>query len=699
MRFLKPMFYCLVLLLFSLTTFAQKQAITGRILNPAGDPLEGVSVQVKGSKKGTLTRSDGSFTIEANPGEELTVSYVGYASESVKASAAPNFTITISPSVTDLTEVVVIGSRGAARVRTESPVPVDVINVNQISQTTGRPELMSQLNISVPSFNYNKQSGGDGADAIDFASLRGLGFDQTLVLINGKRRHLSAYVNQAGTRGRGNSGYDLNSIPESAIERVEILRDGASAQYGSDAIAGVINIILKKEVNHLNLTAGTSAFYDPKYNTLNNADPSQFYTGSWLDGKTAQLGADYGIPIGKRNGFINLAANFLSHGKTFRALPDTNVTTNKEALSVNSWRRAFGDGAVIAAGGMVNSEIPVSDNTTFYFFGGYNYKRSQVYAWTRNYPGAAARFPTELNGDVIYVPDIMRTTDDGQIFFNPQENVKINDASFSAGFKGTFKGAFLNGFDWDVSNVTGRNDFHFFGHKTFNASLPQEIQATKNDFDDGGFNFLQNTSNIDLSKLYSGVAQGLTLSFGAEFRYERYQLYAGEPDSYRYGGAYYVQGGDTVTKRSGSQGYPGYQPGDEVIADRTNLGGYVDVAIDVTKKWLVDAAARFENYSDFGFVNTYKLATRYKLGGNFNIRGSVSSGFRAPSLQQINFSNTNTTIVNIPGTGRHPAIHQAESELFRNYAGSRCATTETGTIAECEPWIYGQTVAELHVDT
>ncbi len=665
MRLLRPLFYSFVLLLFALPSFAQKQKMSGKIVNNTGLPLEGVSVQVKGTNSGTLSGKDGVFTIDAAPDDVLIVSFVGYGDKSVKVKDLADMVITIQPNVGELMEVVVIGSRGAARVKTESPVPVDVININQVSQTTGRPELMSQLNISVPSFNYNKQSGGDGADAIDFASLRGLGFDQTLVLVNGKRRHMSAFVNQAGTRGRGNSGYDLNSIPEAAIDRVEILRDGASAQYGSDAIAGVINIVLKKDVNHLNVVAGASSYYDPKYNTLNSVDPSQFYTGSWLDGKTVQLGLDYGIPVGKRNGYINFAGNFLNHGKTFRALPDTSTTSgSKDAIPVNSWRRAFGDGAVLAGGGMVNSEIPISDNTTFYFYGGYNYKRSQVYAWTRNYPSAAARYPTELNGDVIFVPEIMRTASDGTIFFNPQENVKINDASFAVGLKGTFKGNFLPGFEWDFSNVTGRNDFHYFGHKTFNASLPQDIQATKNDFDDGGFNFLQNTANLDLTKLYKSVAQGLTLSFGGEFRYERYQLYAGEPDSYRYGGAYFVKDGDTTIKRSGSQGYPGYQPGDEVIADRTNIGGYVDVAIDVTKKWLVDAAARFENYSDFGFVNTYKLATRYKLGNDFNIRGSVSTGFRAPSLQQINFSNTNTTIVNLPGLG--PTLQY--TKLSPNYS-------------------------------
>jgi iron complex outermembrane receptor protein len=177
------------------------------------------------------------------------------------------------------------------------------------------------------------------------------------------------------------------------------------------------------------------------------------------------------------------------------------------------------------------------------------------------------------------------------------------------------------------------------------------FQSIKTDFDDGGFNFLQNTANLDVSKHFNSVAGGLTISFGGEFRYEKYKLYAGQPESYLNGGAYYVVDGDTTLKASGSQGYPGYQPSDEANAHRTNVSFYTDVALDITNKWLVDLAARIENYSDFGFVNTYKVATRYKVTSNFNLRGSVSTGFRAPSLQQINFSNTNTTIANVPGVG------------------------------------------------
>ena len=638
------------LLLCSFVFFAQS-VIKGKITDSkTGNPVSGASVRIKSTKKGMITGDDGIFSLQASPTDILEISFVGYKSQSIKVNGLTDIPISLEAGVTDLNEIVVVGSRGAPRVRTESPVPIDIIKVNQLGEVTAKPDLMSQLNMAVPSFNYNKQSGGDGSDAIDFASLRGLGFDQTLVLINGKRRHQSAFVNEVGTRGRGNSGTDLNAIPEAAIDRIEILRDGASAQYGSDAIAGVINIILKKDIHKLSVSTGYSGFDDHKYNTLDNVDPTQYYTGSQIDGKTFTLAMDYGLPIGKTGGFINIGANYMNQGKTFRAVPDTNIHSNTDpadALPVNDWRRAAGDGSVVSGGGMYNMEIPVKGTkTVFYSFGGYNYKHSNVYAWTRRWHSSSnhLKFPTDANGNLIFVPGIMQvfdptkgSLDTNNVFYNPQEDVYIKDASAALGFKGTIGG----GWDWDLSDNTGYNDFHYFGNKTFNASLPLPEQSTKTRFDDGGFSFLQNTANLDVSKRFSSIAQGVTVSFGGEFRYERYKLYAGEADSYRYGGAT-ISG---TPKASGSEGYPGYQPSDASTVHRTNVSGYVDIALDVTKEWLLDIAERFENYSDFGFVSTQKLATRYKVTDNFNIRGSVSTGFRAPSLPQTNFSNTNTSII------------------------------------------------------
>ncbi len=639
--------------LFCLPLFAQK--ITGTVTS-AGISVPGSSVIATPTGTGTSTDLNGKYSLALKPGTyQITFSAIGYEkkTESVQLAAGETkvLNMDLPTSSSSLKEVVVLGGRGAGRTKIESPVPVDVINVNQASETTAKPDLMSQLNQAVPSFNYNKQSGGDGSDAIDFASLRGLGFDQTLVLVNGKRRHLSAFVNEVGTRGRGNSGTDLNAIPEAAIDHIEILRDGASAQYGSDAIAGVINLVLKKDINHLNISAGFSGYNDAKYNTLNNVDPAAYYTGQKFDGQTFSLGADYGLPIGKNGGFINIGGNYQNQGKTFRAIQDTNWRANPNALAVSRERRAFGDGSVESGGAMYNMEIPLSGTkTTFYSFGGYNYKHSNVYAYTRswNFPGRAnpTKFPTDASGNLIFVPGIMRVLDypngsigPANVYYNPQEDVYIKDESAALGFKGTTPGDW----DWDISNNLGRNDFHYFGNQTFNASLPyvpgQQIQTR---FDDGGFNFLQNTANADITKHYNTVAQGLQLSFGAEFRYERYKLYAGEPNSYIYGGAT-LPGG--IQKASGSEGYPGYQPSDESTAHRTNEAVYAEASLDVTKAWLIDGAARVEHYSDFGGVSTFKFATRYKLTDNFNLRGSISTGFRAPTLQQINFSNTNTTVV------------------------------------------------------
>jgi len=679
---------CVCLYLCATLAHAQIQrTFTGKVTDAkSGAPLAGASIRIKGGK-GTATNNEGLFKLEAVPGGSFEITSIGFESQVIPIGDKEYIDIALTPASSELKEMVFIGSRGAARSKTESPVPVDVINASQAGISSGKPDLSSQLNMLVPSFNYNKVSGGDGSDAMDLAALRGLGYDQVLVLINGKRQHMTAFVNQAGTRGRGNSGTDLNAIPEAAIDRIEILRDGASAQYGSDAIAGVINIVLKKDVHHLHLTTGWSGFYDHKYNTLNSVDPSQYYTGSKVDGNSATTGISYGLPIGKHDGFINIAGNFLAQGKTFRAPRDTNWISdpnNKEALGIQT-RRAFGDGSVTSYGGMFNMEIPLAGTkTTFYSFGGYNYKHSNVYAWTRKFNSAPQKYPTNPDGSIIFVPGIMRTfATDGSIgpdnvYYNPQEDVYIKDLSLATGLKGSL-GA---GWDWDLSNIIGRNDFHFFGNKTFNASLPSALAATTNRFDDGGFNFLQNTSNLDVSRRFETVAQGMTLSLGGEFRYERYSIYKGEYNSYGFidtAMRYFPNTGDYRYLASGSEGYPGYQPGDEVKAHRTNEAGYADIAIDLTKQWLIDGAGRFEHYSDFGSVGTFKFATRYKLTDNFNIRGSISTGFRAPSLQQINFSNTNTTIVNgqlqytklIPNysdIARQAGIPRLKEEKSTNYS-------------------------------
>ncbi len=608
-----------------------------------GTPLTNASASLKASNKGAISTADGIIKIEGNANDVLEISSIGYTNQQIKLGDQLELSVALESSSVEL-DVVVLGSRAGARAKTETAVPVDVIKINQVGLPTAKMDLTSVLNIAAPSFNYNKQSGADGADHVDLGTLRGLGPDQTLVLLNGKRRHQTAFVALFGTRGRGNSGADLNAFPQSAVDRIEILRDGASAQYGSDAMAGVINVILKKDVNHWAIDAGWSGYYDTKFNSEKQKKSNQYYSSKPIDGGTLSLAVNNGLKIGKYGGFVNFSFDFLSQEKTFRQVDTSNWQNDKNALPyINSGRRAFGDGSVKTGGGMYNLEIPTSasQKTTFYSFGGYNYKASDAYAYSRNWSARPNRFPVDANGDLVYDASIMRTADDGEIYYNPHIQTHIQDLSFAAGIKGKCKN-----WNWDLSNTIGRNDFHYYGDKTFNASVITTGAIAQTHFDDGGFNFLQNTVNLDASRAFNSVASGLNLGLGAEFRYERYSIYEGERasyDNFHPNNLFYPNVADSLTPASGSQGFPGFSPLDAIAANRNNISLYIDAELNATKEWLLDGAIRFENYSDFGSVLTYKFATRYKVARNFNLRGSVSTGFRAPSLQQINFSNTLTS--------------------------------------------------------
>ncbi|MBI1343065.1 MAG: TonB-dependent receptor [Terrimonas sp.] len=624
---MKQLLLTLVTFLVTYFLYAQQQTVTGKVTDAkTGEPVAGVSIQVRASKAGTTTNDDGVFSIQAGANDILEISRVGYKTLSININGQSTININFESSAQELGQIVLVGSRRGGRVKTETAVPVDVVNVAQATLSTGRMDITSILNYAAPSFNYNKQSGSDGADHIDLATLRGLGPDQTLVLINGKRRHQTAFVAVFGTRGRGNSGTDLSAIPVAAIERVEILRDGASAQYGSDAIAGVINIILKKTTHEFTGNIGYSGYYDHRYNPFFKKEQGQYIYGKAIDGNAINFNGNYGLTLGKKGGFINFTGNFLRQGKTYRQALETDPSKS-DFMYTNIYRRAHGDGSVTGGGIFYNAELPAGKGkTTLYSFGGYNYKASDAYAFTRNFSARPDRFPTQPNGDLIEVPGIIMTAIDGEKYFNPHIQTHIGDISVAAGVRGVSK----DNWNWDVSNTTGNNNFHFYGDKTFNASKG----ASQTHFDDGGFALLQNTTNINFSKeLFSNF----NLAVGGEYRYERYKLFAGEEASY----TNYDPNGDKAT---GSQGFPGYQPNDEVKADRSVLGFYLDGEMDVTKSFLLNGAVRVESYSDFGLTRNFKLATRLKATNNFNLRGSVSTGFRAPSLAQINFSSTFTTV-------------------------------------------------------
>ncbi len=617
----------------SLLHAQEKYSITVLDAN-SGMPIPNASLIIKGTTSGVMSGSTGKISFNTKPNANIEISIVGYESVKMQLSSKHELIVKLSVSVTEMEDVVMIGTRGVARAKTETAVPIDVIKINQTGLPTARMDLTSVLNFAAPSFNYNKQSGSDGADHIDLGTLRGLGPDQTLVLINGKRRHQTAFVALFGSRGRGNSGTDLNAFPQSAVDRIEILRDGASAQYGSDAMAGVMNIILKKDVNKWTINTGWAGYYDDQYNAYKTRNSKQYYYSKPIDGGTYTFSANTGFKLNDNGGFMNVSFDYLNMAKTFRQVADTNVSTNAKALPLNGSRRAFGDGSVSTIGAMFNMELPGnSKKFTFYAFGGINNKSSDAYAYTRNYSWSPQRFPVDAQGQIIFDGNIMNISSDGETYYNPHIQTKINDVSLAAGFRGDAG----KGWKWDLSNTIGRNDFHYYGDKTFNVSqilVPGAVRQTH--FDDGGFNFLQNTTNLDFSKSFKNIASGLNIGWGAEFRYERYQIYKGEEASY-------TLYNNPFGQAAGAQGFPGFSPNDEVIAQRSNLSFYADAELKVNKAWMVDGAIRAENYSDFGSVATFKLASRYKVADNFNLRGSVSTGFRAPSLQQINFSNTLTS--------------------------------------------------------
>jgi iron complex outermembrane recepter protein len=645
------MFTILLALVFGAAPLAAQMMVQGKVTTATGEGLQGVTIREGGTSNGTVSSSDGAYTIKVSGRDaKLLVSYTGFATQTIPVNGQSTLQITMVENDDMLDQVVVVGSRGAGRIRTETAVPIDVISPAQIQGPSAKMDITSALNYAAPSFNYNKQSGSDGADHIDLATLRGLGPDQTLVLVNGKRRHQTAYVSVFGTRGRGNSGTDLNAMPSIAIDRVEILRDGASAQYGSDAIAGVINIITKQNTEGISANLGFSGYADPKYNSANAKDPSKYYTGPKFDGQTFNAGLNKGFALGKKGGFANVSLDFTTVGKTFRQEID-----EKEIPYDNYVRRAFGDGSMTGYGAFLNAELPVGNaGTALYAFGGFNRKNSDAYAYTRNFSGRPERFVTDANGNISDPNGIVQSFADGsEKFYNPHIQTEIADVSMAFGARGGKDGGWL----WDISNNLGHNNFHFFGDKTFNAS---SADGAKNHFDDGGFSFLQNSLNANISKRFADIASGLNLAFGAEHRFENYQLFAGEDLSWKTVNQILdrIELGDSVFqnnvfvgfdstfiyKAGGAQGFPGYQPSDEVNANRNLIGAYVDAELDVTSKWLVGAAVRAENYSDFGPTINGKLSTRYKLASNFNVRGSVSSGYRAPSLQQLNFSSTFTTV-------------------------------------------------------
>jgi len=615
----------------------------GTVTDNKGEALPGIVVQVVGKQIGTTTNLDGKYELPLSPGKyEIKYYSVGYHPQKknvlIVAGEKLLSNVSLSEDLIGTDEVVVLGTRANERSVTDSPVPVDVIGAEEI-KASGFSQTTQVLKMLVPSYNAPQPSIADGSDHVRPATLRGLGPDQVLVLVNGKRRHTSALVHVNGTIGRGSTGVDLNAIPVSAIERIEVLRDGASAQYGSDAIAGVINIILKKSegfdasasygqylssedrgytTDEGNRPVETTNFASGTYNGL-RWDSSKTAV-SHTDGKTVNLHLGYGLPIG--DGVVYVSGQISSMEPTNRsgidprpqyssAVPGNENTFDPlgQGFRIN---HKYGDSKLNDGAIFINGSLPLSNGMSIYAFGGYSHRF-----------GLSAGFYRRAN-DSRNVPAIYPNG------FLPHIETGVNDFSLSAGVKG-----FLSGWSYDLSETYGMNSLQYRVVNSVNTSM---WTKSPTDFDAGTLKFGQATTNLDFFKSVDvGREFPLNVAAGAEFRWENYKIIAGELASYLRG--------DSTSKATGSQVFPGFSPTNAQNASRTNFGLYVDLEHNVTQLWLVSAAARFENYSDFGTTITEKFATKYNIAYGLAARGAVSTGFRAPSLAQSYFSAVSTNFI------------------------------------------------------
>ncbi|MBB3224278.1 TonB-dependent receptor plug domain-containing protein [Pseudoduganella umbonata] len=491
--------------------------------------------------------------------------------------------------------VSIVGSRRATSSATDTVVPIDVIPLTAAAEKGGQFDLSQTLTNISPSFNSTRQSGADGADLVDSAALRGLGSDQTLVLVNGKRRHTSSLVNLFGARNRGNTGTDLNAIPMLAIRDVQVLRDGAAAQYGSDAIAGVMDIGLKKSLGCEAVTGY-----------------GQYSAG---DGENWLASAYCGIALG--GGVVGITAEYLDRGRSDRSEPDN--------------PRIIGDSKTENQTLYVNGEIPtgVAGGTgRFYFTGGVQKRDASSAAFGRG--GVGTDDIPSRNSAAMY-PD----------GFVPFINGDMDDRTAILGHR-----ARLGEWNADISQTYGYNRLMYDISNTLNASIANaDLLAggqgiSPDHFDAGGFSFEQWTTNADFARYFDGVlGKGLNVAFGAEYRVEKYKIFAGEP------GSYVDADGLGNGGNAGSQGFPGFQPGDVTNARRHSTAAYLDMEADLTDAAKVQGAVRWEKYSDFGSTVTGKLAGSYRVAPAALLRASASTGFRAPSLQQAFFSSTFTDFI------------------------------------------------------
>lgn len=523
--------------------------------------------------------------------------------------------------------VIVTGTRVADRTALDTAVAVDVVSSDALEQG-GVTEVNQALAVALPSFNFPRPALNDGTDTVRPAALRGLAPDQTLVLLNGKRRHSAALVNVNGSIGRGSSAVDMNTIPTAAISAVEVLRDGASAQYGSDAIAGVINVRLREERDGggaaVSLGMRVSEYTVPVTPPVAGLpiNPGTTASREVRDGRVFTLSGWKGFGFGD-TGFLTVAGEVKLQQRSERDgydsrqnYPLIGTAFDPREASFDRFNAWTGEPQVNQYTLFANGGYDISAGVEAYGWASYQYRDSLSAGFYRRALDARNVIEIYPNG------------------FLPKINPIVEDASAAGGVRFG-----LGDWDMDASLVYGSNRMEFTIRDTLNRSLGP---ASKTAFDAGGFQYQQVVANLSGVKQYEvGLASPLNVAAGIEARQEFYEIFAGEPDSYRNGGVL-LNGAPTA---SGSQVFPGFRPANEVDTDRTAVGVYVDVEANITNELLLSAALRGESYSDFGETATGKIAARYDFSDAFGLRASVQNGFRAPSLQQQYFATTSTNFI------------------------------------------------------
>jgi len=654
--------FLLALALFITSTMAAHAqtstgGIAGVVRDESGAAVPGATVTITDQRTGGIARiltsgPNGAYAVpNLSPGVYVVSAELkgfGRVTQNVRVSAGATMKADFTLAAKLEEAVTVTGTRVKGRTSTETLAPVDVIDGEAI-RATGATETGKILQLLEPSFNFSTTYISDGTDIIRPATLRSLNPDQVLVLVNGKRYHQQSLMNYQQTIARGSAGYDINSIPASAIDHIEVLRDGAAAQYGSDAIAGVINIILKRQTNLTDINADAGRYY--------KANPA-LPLGASPDAETghgAQLmgSANTGFAVGN-GGFVNLTFEYRDRGETNRAGPDS--------LRVNPARvvQRIGDPKAKDALIWLNADVPAG-NGALYAFGGYSYRKGNSSGFFRS------------AGDGRTVPALYPNG------FLPTIETQPTDAHGVLGYRADIN----KDWAWDLSGSYGKSRFKFHESNTVNVSYFYEPRDANNpngpkynesptSADTGALGYDQLNFNLDLTgRVAWGFGAGpLNVATGAEWRREGYTIDAGDPVSYQYGRtnnpAIRILDQTGGVAAIGTQGFPGYSPREAVNEHRSNVALYVDFESLLASNFLAGAAARYEHYSDFGSTLTGKISGRYNFNDHYSLRGTVSTGFRAPGVQQ-EFYNSRSTNLNSAGVLTDTLTARQDSDVTRAF--------------------------------